>query len=76
MKTVIAIFLFAMVVGAMCQAYNYGYNTYTPGARVSHYASSGAVPVVGAPAYAYNYAYGAYPYRYWIRNESELDSVK
>ncbi|CAL1300811.1 unnamed protein product [Larinioides sclopetarius] len=62
----IAIFLFAMIIGAMSQAYNYGYTSYQPGARVSHYASSGAaVPVVSAPGYAYNYAYGAYPYRAW-----------
>ncbi|GIY25098.1 hypothetical protein CDAR_378571 [Caerostris darwini] len=65
MKAVIAIFLFAMVIGAMSQAYNYGYNTYTPGARVSHYASSGGVPVVAAPGYAYNYGYGVHPYRWY-----------
>ncbi|KFM82587.1 hypothetical protein X975_14599, partial [Stegodyphus mimosarum] len=63
MKFLVALFFFAMVAVAMSQSsYNYGYNTHTPGAVVSHHASSGWA---GLPNYAYNYHYGAYPYRWW-----------
>ncbi|KAG8175550.1 hypothetical protein JTE90_006855 [Oedothorax gibbosus] len=69
MKTIVALFFFALVAYAAAQAYNYGYNTYTPGARVSHYqSSSGAWPVVASHPYAYSYgaAHGAaYPGRWW-----------